>query len=134
CTLGSTHPPICDARSGAGSVGDPPFEWKLVEGMIGLAVAPTAPGLRGWLIWLIVAGIAGAVSAAKVVEETRTTSLLLSRWAAFLASLVILLDMAAAGLVAAVVHLHPPAGQIPQLFAYIGVAAIAPAILHSLQV
>ena len=50
--------------------------------------------------WLIVSASSGILSAIGIVQETRTTSLLLSKWAAFLAALVITLDVVMADLVA----------------------------------
>src|SRR4051794_23308067 len=83
--------------------------------------------------WLVVALSAGIVSAVGIVQETRTTSLLLSRWAVFLASVLIALDIVAAELVAQLLF----GGQLlddrlteewGKTIAYIAVAAAAPAI------
>jgi hypothetical protein len=91
--------------------------------------------------WLIVAASAGILSAVGIVQETRTTSLLLSRWAAFLAALVIALDVVIADLVAAVIpESHgvawPTVKGVPWLrspLAWVAVGALAPALLRGFK-
>lgn len=100
-------------------------------------VAAAGPNTEAYR-WLVVALSAGIVSAVSIVQETRTTSLLLSRWAVFLASVLIALDIVAAELVAQLLF----GGQLlddrlteewGKTIAYIAVAAAAPAILRGLK-
>jgi hypothetical protein len=91
--------------------------------------------------WLIVSATSGILSAVGIAQETRTTSLLLSRWAAFLAALVIALDMVIADLVAAVIpESHgmawPTVKGVPWLhhnLAWVAVGALAPALLRGFK-
>jgi hypothetical protein len=84
--------------------------------------------------WLIVAATAGLVSAVSIAQETRTTSLLLSRWASLLAAVMILLDVVAAELVAYLVVHRLPLQDEQALIGYIGVAAAAPTLLRGFKV
>jgi hypothetical protein len=97
-------------------------------------VAAGTPELFSDHSWLVVAVIAGVVSAVTIVQETRTTSLLLSRWAAFLASIVILLDVATAELVVKLVLGSLSTNDWQNVVRYIAVAAAAPSILRSFRV
>ena len=91
--------------------------------------------------WLIVAASSGILSAVGIVQETRTTSLLLSKWAAFLAALVITLDVVMADLVALAV---PTSGRtawpdvhgvawLHSPLAWVAVGALAPALLRGFK-
>jgi hypothetical protein len=91
--------------------------------------------------WLLVAASSGILSAIGIVQETRTTSLLLSKWAAFLATLVIALDVVIAELVAAAIIAtsHGQAFGVNGVFGlhhnltWLAIGALAPAILRSFK-
>jgi hypothetical protein len=92
--------------------------------------------------WLIVSASSGILSAIGIVQETRTTSLLLSKWSAFLATLVIALDVVMAELVAAVIPTSPQGEAFPGVtgvfglhheLAWLAIGALAPALLRSFK-
>ena len=91
--------------------------------------------------WFIVGATSGIVSTIGITQETRTTSLLLTRWAQFLAALVIALDILAAELVAAFVPPSSGGGAWPNVnvswlhtpLIWITIGAAAPALLRSFK-
>lgn len=109
--------------------------------MIGVLVAGVVSGGLGGMRWIIVAATSGMVSTIGITQETRTTSLLLTRWAQFLALIVIALDVAVAELVTALVKtghrgVAAPGVNIPWLHTpliWITIGAVAPALLRSFK-
>ena len=92
--------------------------------------------------WFIVGATSGIVSAISITQETRTTSLLLTRWAQFLAVIVIALDIAVAEVVAAFVPPSPGGGAWPEAnvswlnhgpLIWVTIGAAAPALLRSFK-
>ncbi len=91
--------------------------------------------------WFVVAAASGIVSAISIAQETRTTSLLLTRWAQFLGAIVIALDIVAAELVAAFLPVVIRGGDLPKAnvfwldspLAWVTIGAAAPALLRSFK-